>query len=369
MSLPGEQAYPESASGFGDTLVKLKPMLAALACALVLSVACSGNDGSTKSTAVPPTIPPATPVAGSTPMVDGEVITSATAARLRPVNRASIEQPQGMVWRADSSAVLVYTDQTISELNGVADSPLNHVVATLPEGERIVAVSAKSEGAFLTLAGEVEVNLRSLQSSQVLNTIDIGSPVSTALFAPNGSQAAIQRLDEIAVDLVSLPDGGKIKELSGFETAAPVYSIQFSEDGRSLIWRARASVQVMDFESSALGAKIDRQDPIAGVALAPNSDGLTLATVEGSYLHLFDAQTGREHAVIPLPAPASAVVYSPAGQLLAVATTAGVQLFDLASMRLAMLPGDIREVSFSPDGTAIATFDESGEVVIWKVPA
>jgi hypothetical protein len=62
------------------------------------------------------------------------------------------------------------------------------------------------------------------------------------------------------------------------------------------------------------------------------------------------------------------VAYTPDRMLLAVGTTGGVQLLNAGSLQtVGTLPGNIREVAFSPDGRALATVDEAGEVVIWKV--
>jgi WD40 repeat protein len=332
--------------------------------AVLLVAACSGGGSPPQSTAVPPTLPSG----GDTAVTAGKAISAANASQLQAVNRATVEAPQGMAWRADSSAVLVYTSGSVEELPALPDTPLGRAVASLPEGERIAAVTAMGAGVYLTLMGERELRVRDLTTSEVLQTIQEDAPVSATQFAPDGSRALIQRLDKIAVRVISVPDGALIKELRGFETAAPVYSARFSADGKSLIWTSRATAQVMDLATGASGTRIERPEFIGAVALLRHSDGATLATAEESQLHLWDAASGRELRVVPLPAPGAGMALSPDMSLIVVATSAGLQILDASLMAVGSLPGNLRQVSFSPDGSALATIDEAGDVVVWKVP-
>ena len=65
-----------------------------------------------------------------------------------------------------------------------------------------------------------------------------------------------------------------------------------------------------------------------------------------------------------------AVAFSPDGQRLAVSSGIGIYLYDVATLReLALLPtpGVVYSVSFSPDGTTLASGSSGGEVHLWDV--
>jgi WD40 repeat protein len=345
----------------------LPPWLVLALCILALA-ACSDDDDASDVTAVPPTIPVTLPASSGTAVPSTAVIASANVTALEAVTRAIVEQPQGLAWRPDSSAVLIYGTSKIDELPGERDAPLDHLVRSLPEGERVVEVGPRGDATFLTLIGNDELNVRDLMTSAVVNTIEPEGPISTARFAPDGSQAALQRLDVVAIDLVSMPDGGLIEELSGFETAAPVYGVRFSPDGESLIWVSRATVQIMDLETGDFGPPLQHEEFVSGLALSRGPDGVMLAVSEGPRLHIWDPAAGLERDQVDLPATGLGVAYTPDRMLLAVGTTGGVQLLNAGSLQtVGTLPGNIREVAFSPDGRALATVDEAGEVVIWKV--
>ena len=63
-----------------------------------------------------------------------------------------------------------------------------------------------------------------------------------------------------------------------------------------------------------------------------------------------------------------AIAFSPDGQYLAVASGIGIWLYDVATYReLALIPGHITFVAFSPDGTLLVLGRDGGSVELWDV--
>ncbi len=105
-------------------------------------------------------------------------------------------------------------------------------------------------------------------------------------------------------------------------------------------------------------------------------DGRTVAKTDRGMLDLYDAQTDKKSASIPLkigshsgtPPP---MVYSPGSKLVAIGTNTGLLIVDTESRRIkyTLHPGEgtATAAGFSPDGALIAAGGENGDVVVWDV--
>ena len=78
----------------------------------------------------------------------------------------------------------------------------------------------------------VTQNAGSIYSQDYIGNID---------FSPDGQSLLTTSMDEIKVTLWDVADQGETGTLDGFETAAPVYSVKFGEDGKHVIWIARGN--------------------------------------------------------------------------------------------------------------------------------
>ena len=59
---------------------------------------------------------------------------------------------------------------------------------------------------------------------------------ATLTFRRTAATLLATSLDQIQVTLWDTASGEQVQTISGFETAAPVYSAKFGEDGKHILW-------------------------------------------------------------------------------------------------------------------------------------
>jgi WD40 repeat protein len=219
------------------------------------------------------------------------------------------------------------------------------------------AVAAQGEDGTLALYD--------LQGSR-LTPLDFPTPYFVN-FSPNGEWLAVGSQTEREVHVFRTADGEETAVLRGFESAAPVYAAALSPDGQTLLWWARATIQVQDVASGVMGPHFQYQDFVSVFTVSADSRTLAVAVMESIYV--YDLSTGMEIDRITLSRPARSLAFSPDGHLLAAGLGPGVQLFDTATWApLPALGGEgaaINLVSFAPDGRAILAVDEAYQVRVW----
>jgi WD40 repeat protein len=131
-------------------------------------------------------------------------------------------------------------------------------VGASPAAANLLDVSSDGHTAAV-LVGTDQIELLDVVTGQPLRSIKPSRQPLSALFAPDGKTLAVT-LEDIAVDLWDVPSGNLLRTLSGFESAAPVYGVQWSRDGRTLIWISRATVQLMDVTTGQLGTRFSYEE-------------------------------------------------------------------------------------------------------------
>jgi WD40 repeat protein len=191
----------------------------------------------------------------------------------------------------------------------------------------------------------------------------------SAAFSPDGKTLAVTSADNIAVSLWDVASGKQTAILKGFETAAPTYRVQFSPDGRSLVWIARATAQFMVIASGSMGSRLSFEDFINTLVFAP--DGKTVAIADTDFVTLRQVGDGVEIQHLALASPAHSLAYSPDGKLLAFAVGNNIEIKNtLNGQSIATLKGHasmVRAVGFAPDGRSLVSGDEDGNVFVWRV--
>lgn len=325
----------------------------------------------TRPVAQQPTLTPS-PTAVPQPAL----ITAQNAARLNPVLQTTLEDnPYRLRWSADSATLGVQRRGGLSLL----DAGSLNVESSVVLDEPVFLLDYAAEGRRMaTTVDQLTVDVRDIATGEVLRSITCESPFRGATFSPDGKTLALSSSLEIGVDLWDIESGTLLQTLKGFETAAPVYAVKFSMDGRYLIWWARASVQVMPLTTGQPGPRLSHEDFVGGLELAADEKTLaaaTAGTLDGEFMpfiKLWDAGSGQPLGELKTgqQVPYS-ISFSPNGSLLAASTDAYILIWDVPARRqvaaLINPNGLVNAVAFSPDGRSLAASSEGGQLVLWQV--
>src|SRR6266567_4028274 len=161
------------------------------------------------------------------------------------------------------------------------------------------------------------------------------------------------------------------------EGYAPLYSVAFSSDGKSLaVARADGTAQLWDMATHKQDGHPLDAGPGRVTGVAFTRDGKTLATADaGGGARLWNVAT---HRLIEAPLDAgpdgvTGVAFTRDGKILATAGTDGtVGLWRVPAGRRirgfrASRTGAVHSVAFSPDGSTLATAGADGITRLWKV--
>jgi WD40 repeat protein len=165
--------------------------------------------------------------------------------------------------------------------------------------------------------------------------------------------------------------------LTGFQTAAPIYTAGYKGSNDTIVWKARATVQFQDIASGTMGATTSNEDFVGSYELSPDGKILASAaprTINGAEsfaVTLWDVATGSEIKTIPFTDPDYGLDFSADGSLLAVGVGNNVQVIEVSSGKiLANLSGHSAPVSlvaFSPDGKLLASTGQDNQLILWQV--
>ncbi len=259
------------------------------------------------------------------------------------------------------------------------DSKTFREKASYVVGEDSSLYDVSPDGKLIAFASfdEPAIVLYDVIAEQEITSIPLDMFTQQANFSPDGTMLGTISSDIWEITLWNTTSAQVIKALTGFETAAPVYSFQFGADGKTVMWIARATIQPMNIETAVLGPEISHEDFISAAALSPDGNLLATAaagTVNGEFLPIvtiWDAHSGESLAVFSSQDYFSSIAFSPDGNLLAAGSN-GVVLFWNTSTyeaagKISTASGNVNSVQFSPDGTQLLTCTGEGAVQMWHV--
>lgn len=327
--------------------------------------------------------PADTPAASATP--EAALITPDTAILLKESVQIQIENPYQLVWAQNGQQIgLTWLQQNAPAgqppKSGLSllDSTTLKTLSTVEVQDPITILDfSPTVGLMATTSDQLSLDLREITTGATVRTIAPDNGFSDAVFSRDGSMVALSSWDEIAITLWNTASGEKIKKLTGFETAAPVYGASFSSDDSYLIWVARGSAQVMDISSGTMGAFLTHEDFIGDAALSPNGHLLavtTAGTLDDTYqpiIQLWDWISGQALGTFQAGQSVSqSLAFSPDGRLLVAADFNELAVWDVNNQtKLISLAGHtdmVSSVAFSPDGRTLASASADGTVRLWQ---
>lgn len=327
---------------------------------------------SPQNTAVQPTkIPTAFPPTVAPTFAPSALVSNVPSLQL-------LEQtPGGFVsafgWSADNQILTARADDAISQYNAsdlkqtnlISTTFAAQIFALAPNGAQVVGIAQDSS-----------VNLWNAADGKLMQTFGGAAQPVGAAFTPDSSMVATFSGDTIAIQLWDTQSGKLLNTLTGFQTAAPIYSAVFAPDNKTMAWVSRGTVQFMDIASGKLGATLQFEDFVGAAQFTPDSQSLvttSAGTVNNQSVGLvqgWNVVDGKLQQQLTTPQFFSGLSVAPKGTLLATGTGNTIQLWnwktggDATSVNTS---GQISVLDFSNDGKMLATGDQNGNLALWSV--
>ncbi len=344
--------------------------------ALIFLAGCKTSAGEQKDIETP--VPTSAPIAENTPLPPtqpaSQVISISNASYLHTVKNLQYPIPYRLQWSMDGKRFVVgsndgfrvYDTETLQILNDIQIEQYTLLDFSLASNQFAVTNDWKV------------INLLDITTGEKIRSISPTEMFTVASLSPDGKTLLTNSVDIFAVDLWDTQTGNFLTRITGFNTAAPVYSLYFAVGGSKLIFVSRAKVQVIDTGSGSLGAEIFHEDFVQSWAITP--DAAIIATSAGGtvgsnflpLIYLWDPISGMPIGSLQNEESIStALAFSPDGTILASTDGTALALWDIATQhqlgKWTAHPESITALTFSPDGTQILTSSSDGTVYLWMV--
>jgi len=327
----------------------------------------------------------ATETSVSLPTQQEEAVPGVEAPRTIPISIENVadlseqgrvfhNNPQSLVWKLDGSSFSALSPRDLVIFD--TSTLTTQAAFSVADPGLLLDFSADGKVAAIT-TDQMSLELVDAINNVQLRKIDIPEMVYGAAFSPDGQTIAVALYDQIGASLWEVSSGNFIKLLTGFETAAPVYGISFSSDGRSLVWHSRGHIQLQNINSGEMSPEFMHEDFVSGVAVSP--DGLLLATgaagtVNDSYtplITIWEIASGEENKLITTASVPVNLAFSPDNRLLVGAVTNTLVIWDVET-GTEVFSRDVSSVSitaiaFSPDGSTLAVATADNNIQLWQV--
>lgn len=237
-----------------------------------------------------------------------------------------------------------------------------HTVAYSPDGTRIVA--AGTDG----VAKVWDVR----DGRQILELQGHRGPIWQAVYSPNGELIATAG-DDATVKLWDANSGELIMTLSGH--TASVGGVAFSPDGKFLASASEDTTwKIWNISSGnvILSGPPRENDRVQMIGVAFSEDGSRIATTSwDGFVEVWDARTGEQVSWLINTEPQPIFDLDMNGGQLASTSASNIRISDVMSGEvLDVLSGHtnlVYAVTFSPDGTRLASSGLDGRIKIWDV--
>lgn len=190
-----------------------------------------------------------------------------------------------------------------------------------------------------------------------------------ANYSSDGRYLAVTSSQNWEVTIYDVASGQQLKQITGFETAAPVYNAIISSDGKKIAYYARATLQFQDIETGQLGQRIGFEDFIGQIFFTP--DGQRLIVSAAGKLMIYDPESSEQLAEITLSDTMRGLAISPDGKVLAGIYGAQIQFWDgltLAPITTIQPSVSLAQIAISSDGKYLVSLSNENELTIWRIP-
>lgn len=338
-------------------------------------------------TSLPTAVPMATytpttvPVPDNTvsPTPEEELPGALSLANIHQISMTAFEQKEnirGIGW-------IISFNASIALLSGYELSVFNASDASLIRQIGIPAEYAifdiSPDGSLLACTDDYQrvLLLSTVDLSQVA-VIEPDTFVSSANFNAEGTKIVIASNDILVAIEADTRTGDVIKVHSGFSTAAPVYSVVYSQYSDDLVWYSRGRVQIQNPISDLLSTDFRHEDWVNSFAISPDGEYLATGTaksiegVSSPGIQLWRIATGEDLGFIKTDYIPSSLFYSKDGTLLIGAVGTTLNFWDTSTGELIIeYSGHIDSIytaSLSPSGDAILTASTDGQTILWHLP-
>jgi tricorn protease-like protein len=337
------------------------------------------------NTPLPTDAPTITPTADNPPVetpsltpspagVESQIIGLNNSVNLQEIAKVFQSEPYRVVWAVDGLSFGVISRSQIVLFN----SQTLKTTAAFSIQEPVQLLDFSSDGLTAAVTSDqATIELWDIPQNKIIKTIKPTSMFTTALFSPDGRTLLVNSMDEFAAILFEVNSGELIRKYTGFETAAPIYSVSFSDNGQMIIWLARAEVQLTDIATGKISQPFSHEDFINSVAVSPNNQLLLTSvskTIDGNLtptIQLWNISTGADQGYILTKNIAYDLAFSNDGTILAFADGKSLILYDVVQKKqIISLEGhsdSINSLSLSPDGTILTTTSFDNSIRLWKI--
>ena len=323
---------------------------------------------------IEPTVLSPTEAITITPLSEFQTITVQNVNSLTLMNSITLPSQVSIKWSLDQHSIILSSFQgfwvySYPELN------LLFEFNSQPD-EMLVDVSPDGVTYVLTL-NQSSLLVKNWQTNQS-HTIQTNINFMAGDISPDGTKIILTKQDVWAGVIYDLASGEYITTLTGFETAAPVYSVIFGKDGKQAIWHARATIRLSNIANNTIKEPIFHEDFLTSYTLSPNGETLATSTTGTKnnaivpLVFFYNAESGEEIDSLELLSPAYSLDFSPNSQLLVSTNDKLVTFFESTNIsQVYQFEGDPERVSdakFSPQGNVLAVSGDNLSVSFYAVP-
>ena len=338
-------------------------------------------------------LPTAPPLATYTPTPEPTAIPSATPTQppivdlsgpfsieniteLKTTSLAAQENIRDIAWlNAPEPSIGYYFDGTLSIFDSNSSEPLLEIA--VPEEYYVFDVSPI--GNLIACTDDYERIL--ILSATTLEQVAVVNPetyVANVHFDLSGTKMLITSMDVITAIEADALTGEILKSHSGFSTAAPVYDAVFDRYTDNIIWYARGRMQLQNPINDRLSSDFAHEEWINAFAISPDGEHLAVATaktLEDDFspgIQLWHTSTGMALDFLKTDNMPADLFYTVDGSLLIGTDGPKLKFWNATTGELIQETAShveaIYKASLAPEGDAILTVSNDGQVVLWSLP-